>query len=122
MSNTQSIQMAAPSGLWSLALFAVAMVVLAVLAGSFWLGSRIRFGEPPRPHPDEQPKLPPGGAVREIRENRESEEVPKTPEGGRPLTPYELSNQQTRPSTTKERPRWSKGTSGSFGGGGPGAH
>ncbi|MFE9609801.1 DUF6479 family protein [Streptomyces sp. NPDC006012] len=120
--STHSIQMAAPSGLWSLALFAVAVAVLAVLAGSFWLGSRVKFREPPRPRPDEQPQLPPGGAVREIRENRESEEVPKTLDGRRPLTPYELSNQQTRSSTTQERPRWSKGSSGSFGGGGLGAH
>ncbi|MGW3956403.1 DUF6479 family protein [Streptomyces sp. NPDC004752] len=120
--STVSLQMAAPSGLLSLGLFVVAVAVLAVLAGSFWMGSRIKFREPPRPRPEEQPHLPPEGAVYEIRENRESEEVPKTPEGGRPLTPYELSNQQTRSSASKDRPRWSKGTSGSFGGGGLGAH
>ncbi|MFE7975462.1 DUF6479 family protein [Streptomyces shenzhenensis] len=119
--STVSMQMAAASGLLSLGLFVVAVAVLAVLGGSFWLGSRVKYSEPPRPRPEEQPQLPPEGAVHEIRENRESEEV-RTAEGGRPLTPYELSNQQTRPSASKDRPRWSEGSSGSFGGGGLGAH
>ncbi|WP_206306798.1 DUF6479 family protein [Streptomyces sp. F001] len=121
MSNA-SMQIAAPSGLLSLALFVIAVAVLALLAGSFWYGNRIKLSEPPRPRPEEQPHLPPEGPVHEIRENREPDEVPKIPKGGRPLTPYELSNMQTRPSTSKERPRWSRGSSGSFGGGGLGAH
>ncbi|MFG3660558.1 DUF6479 family protein [Streptomyces sp. NPDC047706] len=116
------IQLAAPSGLLSLALFAVAIAVVAVLAGSLWLGNRIKLSEPPRPRPDEQPHLPPEGAVHEVRENREPDDVPVIPRGGRPLTPYELTNMQTRPSTSKDRRRWSKGTTGSFGGGGLGAH
>ncbi|MDQ0989074.1 DUF6479 family protein [Streptomyces sp. V3I7] len=120
--STESMQLAASSGLLSLVLFLVAVVVLALLAGSFWLGSRVKYREPPRPRPEEQPHLPPEGAVHEIRENRESEEVPQTPKGGRPLTPYELSNMQTRPSASKDRPRWSRGKSGSFGGGGLGGH
>ncbi|WP_189313245.1 DUF6479 family protein [Streptomyces brasiliensis] len=120
--STASMQLAAASGLMSLVLFLVAVAVLTMLAGSFWLGSRIKFREPPRPRPEEQPHLPAEGPVHEIRENRESEEVPWIPKGERPLTPYELSNQQTRPSTSKDRPRWSKGSSGSFGGGGLGAH
>ncbi|MER7837580.1 DUF6479 family protein [Streptomyces sp. NPDC096040] len=120
--STVSMELAAPSGLMSLGLFVVAVAVLAMLAGGFWLGNRVKYRESPRPRPDEQPKLPPEGAIHEIRENRESEEIPRMPEGGRPLTPYELSNQQTRPSTSTDRPRWSKGSSGSFGGGGLGAH
>ncbi|MET8944355.1 DUF6479 family protein [Streptomyces sp. NPDC004542] len=120
--STAAAQLAAASGLMSLVLFLVAVAVLAILAGGFWLTSRVRYTESPRPRPEEQPHLPPGGAVREIRENRESEEVPVTPKGGRPLTPYELSNQDTRPSESKDRPRWSRGSSGSFGGGGLGAH
>ncbi|MCX4767336.1 DUF6479 family protein [Streptomyces sp. NBC_01275] len=120
--STASMQLAAASGLLSLGLFAVGMVVLAVLAGSFWLGARVKTHESPRPRPDEQPHLPPEGPVHEIRENREPDEVPRTPKGGRPLTPYELTNSATRPSASKDRPRWSKGSSGSFGGGGLGAH
>ncbi|MEU6065548.1 MULTISPECIES: DUF6479 family protein [unclassified Streptomyces] len=120
--STASMQLAAASGLMSLVLFLVALAVLALLAGGFWLNSRVKYQESPRPRPEEQPHLPPEGAVHEIRENRESQEVPKMPEGGRPLTPYELSNMDTRPSASKDRPRWSKGSSGSFGGGGLGAH
>ncbi|GGT28097.1 DUF6479 family protein [Streptomyces chromofuscus] len=120
--NIASMQLAAPSGLLALALFVVAIAVVAMLAGSFWLGNRIKLNEPPRPRPDEQPHLPPEGPVHEVRQNREPDEVPRTPKGGRPLTPYELTNMRTRPSASKDRPRWSKGTTGSFGGGGLGAH
>ncbi|WP_327312488.1 DUF6479 family protein [Streptomyces sp. NBC_01235] len=122
MTTTASLQLAAASGLLSLGLFVVGLAVVAVLAGSFWLGARIKSREPARPRPEEQPHLPPGGAVHEVRENREPDEVPRMPEGGRPLTPYELTNMQTRPSADKKRPRWSRGSSGSFGGGGLGAH
>ncbi|MEW2515880.1 DUF6479 family protein [Streptomyces sp. NPDC046870] len=120
--NTASTQLAAASGLMSLFLFIVAVGVLALLAGGFWMTSRVRYRESPRPRPEEQPKLPPEGPVHEVRENRESAEIPRIPKGDRPLTPYELTNMDTRTSASKERPRWSKGSSGSFGGGGLGAH
>ncbi|MFJ5263217.1 DUF6479 family protein [Streptomyces sp. NPDC088387] len=120
--SSAGTQLAAASGLLSLGLFGVAVAVLAVLAGSFWFGNRLKERQPPTPRADEQPRPPADGPVHEVMENREPDEVPRTPKGGRPLTPYELSNMQTRPSTSKERRRWSKGTSGSFGGGGLGAH
>ncbi|MCZ0204559.1 DUF6479 family protein [Streptomyces achromogenes] len=120
--NTASMQLAAPSGLMSLVLFVVAVGVLALLGGGFWMTSRVRYRESPRPRPEEQPKMPPGGPVREVRQNRESAEIPRIAKGERPLTPYDLSNMDTRPSASQERPRWSKGSSGSFGGGGLGAH
>ncbi|MGV4982919.1 DUF6479 family protein [Streptomyces sp. NRAIS4] len=120
--STASMQLAAASGLMSLVLFIVAVGVLALLAGGFWMTSRVKYSESPRPRPEEQPKLPPEGPVGELRENRESQEIPRTAKGERPLTPYELSNMDTRPSASKDRPRWSRGSSGSFGGGGLGAH
>ncbi|MGW5371826.1 DUF6479 family protein [Streptomyces sp. NPDC004009] len=120
--DTAQMQLAAASGLMSLVLFLIAVGLLALLAGGFWMNSRVKYRESPRPRPEEQPQLPPEGPVHEVRENRESQEVPVTPPGGRPLTPYELSNLDTRPSESKDRPRWSKGSSGSFGGGGLGAH
>src|SRR5690242_15457065 len=94
--NTVSMQLAAPSGLMSLFLFIVAVGVLALLAGGFWMTSRVRYRESPRPRPEEQPKLPPEGPVHEVRENRESAEIPRIPKGERPLTPYELTNMDTR--------------------------
>ncbi|MGW3464686.1 DUF6479 family protein, partial [Streptomyces olivaceoviridis] len=111
--NTASMQLAAASGLMSLFLFIVAVGVLALLAGGFWMTSRVRYRESPRPRPEEQPKLPPEGPVHEVRENRESAEIPQIPKGDRPLTPYELTNMDTRTSESKQRPRWSKGSSGS---------
>jgi hypothetical protein len=116
------MQMAAASGLMSLGLFVVAVAVLAFLAGGYWMNSRVKYRESPRPRPEEQPHLPPEGPVREIRENRDYLEVPKVPKGDRPVTPYEVGNIDSKPSATKERPRWSTGSSGSFGGGGLGAH
>jgi uncharacterized membrane protein YgcG len=123
--NTASMQLAAASGLMSVFLFIVAVGVLALLAGGFYMTSRVRYRESPRPRPEEQPTMPPGGPVHEVREsNREASEVPRTAKGERPLTPYELTNMDTRPGTSesKDRPRWSNGSSGSFGGGGLGAH
>ncbi|MFD4575485.1 DUF6479 family protein [Streptomyces sp. NPDC058417] len=117
-----TVQLAAASGLLSLALFVVGIAVVAMLAGSFWLGARIKLREPPRPRPEEQPHLPPDGPVREIRENREPDEVPLIPKDGRALTPYEISNAKTRTSSDTSRKRWAPGSSGSFGGGGLGSH
>ncbi|NEB90590.1 hypothetical protein G3I21_02365 [Streptomyces bauhiniae] len=115
-------QLAAPSGLISLVLFVVAIAVLALLAGGFWFNSRIKDREPLRPSAEEQPHLPPEGATGQLSENREPDEIPRTPKGGRALLPYELSNMGTKTSENKDRPRWSRGSSGSFGGGGLGAH
>ncbi|MFD5268003.1 DUF6479 family protein [Streptomyces sp. NPDC058335] len=120
--SSASMQLAASSGLLSVGMFVVGAALVSLLAGSFWLGSRIKQRELPRPRPDEQPHLPPDGPVHEVREYREPDEVPRTPKGGRALTPYELTNMQTRPSTSKEPRRWSPGSSGSFGGGGLGGH
>ncbi|MFE4667463.1 DUF6479 family protein [Streptomyces sp. NPDC056716] len=122
--SSAPMQLAAASGLLSLGLFVIAVAVLAVLAGSFWLGNRIKDREPPTPRPEEHPRPPEDGPVHEVLESREPDEVPKVPKGGRAMTPYELTNMQTRPSASpsKDRPKWSKGSSGSFGGGGLGAH
>ncbi|MET9503750.1 DUF6479 family protein [Streptomyces sp. NPDC006622] len=116
--TSASTQLAATSGLLSMGMFVVGVALLALLGGSFWLGARVKERELPRPRPEEQPHLPPEGPVHEVREIREPDEVPRTPKGGRALTPYELTNMRTRPSASKSRPRWSSGSSGSFGGGG----
>ncbi|MEU7299456.1 DUF6479 family protein [Streptomyces sp. NPDC048304] len=121
--TTASMQLAAASGLMGLVMFLVAGVgTAALVAAGAWMNSRVKYRESPRPRPEEQPTLPPEGPVGELRQNRESQEVPQMTKGGRPLTPYELSNMDSRPSESKDRPRWSRGSSGSFGGGGLGAH
>nr|WP_241662494.1 MULTISPECIES: DUF6479 family protein [unclassified Streptomyces] len=61
-----------------------------------------------------------GGPVREVLENREPDEVPRSDHR---LTPHELpghGNSPTRTGSEKGRRRWSEGGSGSFGSGGSG--
>ncbi|MFK4148845.1 DUF6479 family protein [Streptomyces sp. NPDC004065] len=100
--------------------FVIGLVVVALLLGAFWMGSRIRRREPAPPRPEEQPQMPEGGPVGEVLENREPDEVPT---GGDRLTPHQLKehgNLGSRTSPTGARPRWDEGSSGSFGSGGPG--
>ncbi|MFE2264027.1 DUF6479 family protein [Streptomyces griseosporeus] len=113
------MQLADTSGALALGPLIVGLVVVALLIGAFWRGDILKSREPAPPRPEEQPHLPPEGAVRETRENREPEEVPQD---GRRRLPHEFGNLGTRPSESTERPRWGKGSSGSFGGGGLGAH
>ncbi|PTM93128.1 hypothetical protein C7821_108256 [Streptomyces sp. VMFN-G11Ma] len=101
-------------------LIAAGVVIVALLIGAFWMGARIRRREPAPPRPDEQPKMPEGGPVREVLENREPDEVPRSDHR---LTPHELpghGNSPTRTGSEKGRRRWSEGGSGSFGSGGSG--
>jgi hypothetical protein len=100
--------------------FLAGLVVVGMLVGALWLGARVRAREPRRPRPEEQPRVPEGGPVREERVNREPDEIPRS---DLRLTPYEVhGNKGSRPSESQDRPRWSKGGSGSFGSGGLGAH
>lgn len=104
-------------GLWSVLM---GVIVVGLLAGAYWMGNRVRSREPRRPRPEEQPTLPGGHAVHEEQMNREPDEIPRS---DLRLTPYQVhGNVGSRPSATKDRPRWSKGGSGSFGSGGLGAH
>ncbi|MEU5097913.1 DUF6479 family protein [Streptomyces sp. NPDC020996] len=118
--NSASMDIAAGSGALAAGLIVAAVALVALLIGAFWMGSRIRRREPGPPHPAEQPRIPEEGPVREVREHREPDEVPR---GDRRLTPHEMpghGNSPTRTGTARERPRWSEGSSGSFGSGGPG--
>ncbi|GAA2768295.1 DUF6479 family protein [Streptomyces paradoxus] len=92
------------------------LVVVALLLGAFILGLRHKRRRPPRP--DEQPRLPDGGPVRETLERREPDEMPRSEQR---LTPHELKTQSDRTSASQTRPRWNEGSSGGFGSGGPGA-
>jgi hypothetical protein len=107
----------------------VVAAVSAFIAGGFisgmliWavnLGMRVRRLELRPPRPDEQPRLPEGGAVHEIREMREPDEVPLAIDESGRLMPYELHHAGSKRSTDQKVPRWSPGSSGSFGSGGPG--
>ena len=119
--STASLDIAATRGLLvGIGPFVAGVVVVALLIGAFWTGARIRRREPAPPRPEEQPRLPDGGPVREVLENREPDEVPRSSDR---LTPHRLKahgNLGSRTSATQARPRWDEGSSGSFGSGGPG--
>ncbi|MDO0930809.1 DUF6479 family protein [Streptomyces sp. DG2A-72] len=68
------------------------VVVVALLLGAVRLGARVRRREPPPPRPEEQPRLPDDGPVREVLENREPNEVPRSRHR---LTPHRLDGHGT---------------------------
>ena len=114
------MEIAAQRGALGIGLVAAGVAVVALLIGAFVLGVRIRRREPAPPRPEEQPRLPDEGPVREVLENREPDEVPRS---DRRLTPHELpahGNVSSRTSPTKGRRRWDEGSSGAFGSGGSG--
>ncbi len=77
----------------------VGIIVAGFLLAGFRLGQRVRAKEPPPPAPESQPHLPNGGAVHEVREEREHVEIP---EGG--LRPHEMQGYGNFGSTTSSHP------------------
>lgn len=99
--------------------FAGGLVIVAVLVWTVGMGIGVMRREPDRPEESDQPHLPVTGAVEEINEMREPDEVEC--EDGRRILPHELHGAGTRRSEDQHRHRWAPGGSGSFGSGGPGA-
>jgi hypothetical protein len=117
--NSATMDIAASSAA-AMGLIGAGVVIVVLLIGAFILGARIRRREPAPPRPDEQPHMPDEGPVREVLEHREPDEVPRSDHR---LTPHELPNHGNSPTRTgseQGRRRWSEGSSGSFGSGGPG--
>ena len=73
----------------------VGIMVAGFLLGGFWLGKKVRAQEPAPPTAESQPHLPVGGAVYEVREEREHVEFP---ESG--LRPHEMQGYGNFGSTT----------------------
>ncbi|MET7450584.1 DUF6479 family protein [Streptomyces sp. NPDC005574] len=121
MSN-MTFELAASSGevLDVLAAFAGGLIIAGALVGAVLLGVRLGDKESPRPRPEEQPRLPATGAIRETREMREAEEVPVAANETERLMPYQLRHAGTRRGEDQRRRRWLPGSSGSFGSGGLG--
>ncbi|GAA2539779.1 MULTISPECIES: DUF6479 family protein [Streptomyces] len=120
--NTAAYELlAASQHVWNLAAaFIGGLVVAGALIWAVRVGMRVMDREEHRPSPEEQPKLPDGGAVREMREVREPDEVPLVSKGGARLMPYELHHAGSRTGKDQHRKRWLPGSSGAFGSGGPG--
>ncbi|MEU6310084.1 DUF6479 family protein [Streptomyces sp. NPDC047014] len=77
----------------------VGILVAGMLLGGFKLGQRVRAKEPPPPSAEEQPHLPDGGAVHEVREERDQVEIPKTG-----LRPHDMQGYGNFGSTTSTHP------------------
>ncbi|MEU9028032.1 DUF6479 family protein [Streptomyces sp. NPDC048383] len=90
--NTLALNTALSDIAWFLL---VGIIVVGFLLGGFILGKRVRNQEPAPPSAESQPHLPEGGAVYEVREERESVEIP---EGG--LRPHEMQGYGNFGSTT----------------------
>jgi hypothetical protein len=105
----------------TLGAFVGGLVIAGVLVWAVRLGIRVRRREPGPPKAHEQPTMPESGPAYESREIREPNEVPRANDESERLTPHQLGRSATRRSAKQERPRWGSGSSGSFGGGGPGS-
>jgi hypothetical protein len=103
-----------------IAAFAGGLLVAGALVWAVQLGIRVRRREPGPPEPGERARVPPSGPVRETREMREPDEVPRATDESERLTPHELHASGTKRGGSQKRRRWSPGSSGSFGSGGPG--
>ncbi|MFI8102082.1 DUF6479 family protein [Streptomyces sp. NPDC086023] len=77
----------------------VGIAIAAFLLLAFWFGRKVRDREPEPPEPETQPHLPDGGAVYEVREERDPVEIP--PEG---LRPHEMQGYGNFGSRTSEHP------------------
>ncbi|WP_369191909.1 DUF6479 family protein [Streptomyces sp. R08] len=89
------------------------LVIVALLVWAVRLGIKVREREPAPPLPEEQPQLPETGAVREVQEQREPDEVPQTGDGGERLKPHEIHQSGSKRSDSQDRPRWDAGSGGS---------
>ncbi|MEF2527176.1 MULTISPECIES: DUF6479 family protein [Streptomyces] len=79
--------------------FFVGLLIVGFLLAGFKLGQRVRAKEPPPPEAETQPHLPEGGAVHEVREERDPVDIP---EGG--LRPHEMQGYGNFGSTASEHP------------------
>ncbi|MEV5127587.1 DUF6479 family protein [Streptomyces decoyicus] len=65
----------------------VGVLLVAVILAAFVWGRRLKARAPAPPTPEEQPRLPEGGPVGDVVENREPDELPRTDQR---RTPHEL--------------------------------
>ncbi|MEU6066851.1 DUF6479 family protein [Streptomyces sp. NPDC047082] len=99
---------------------AVVMLILGVLVTGalVWavrLGIKVRRREPAPPGRGAHPTLPDSGPLREERQMREPDEVPRARKHGVRLTPHELRHSPSKRSENQDRPRWEPGASDSGG-------
>ncbi|MET7798095.1 DUF6479 family protein [Streptomyces decoyicus] len=85
--TTVPVQLAAPHMTSGALLILVGVLLVAVILAAFAWGRRLKARAPAPPTPEEQPRLPEGGPVGDVVEDREPEELPRTDQR---RTPHEL--------------------------------
>lgn len=117
--NTASYEVIAASGaLKAGAAFIGGFIIVAALIWAVRMGIRVRSQEPPRPTPEEQPRLPASGPTHEIRERREPDEVPLAADESERLKPTQLHASGSKHADDQSRRRWGSGSGRDSGGGG----
>ncbi|MEV6766955.1 DUF6479 family protein [Streptomyces sp. NPDC051105] len=97
---------AAGSAAGTIVIVVCGLLVAAALVGAVRLGIGVRRRESAPPRRSEHPTPPRTGPVREEREMREPNEVPRAGSDGDRLTPHQLGNAPSRSSEDQTRPRW----------------
>lgn len=121
MNTATYVVLASSTHRWAVfAAFIGGLVVAGALVWAVRVGMRYMDQEEPRPALEDQPRLPDGGAVHEMREMREPDEMPDMSRTGSRLMPYEIHHAGSRTGKDQNRKRWLPGSSGAFGSGGPG--
>jgi uncharacterized iron-regulated membrane protein len=118
--NAIAFQTAATNAGGVIAVLICGLLIAGALVWSVRLGIRVRRREPGPPRRQEHPTLPESGPVHETRQMREPNEVPRPTDEGERLTPHDLHASGSKRSENQKRRRWSPGSGGSFGSGGPG--
>ncbi|MFD5520078.1 DUF6479 family protein, partial [Streptomyces sp. NPDC127066] len=103
----------------ALGAFTGGLVVVAVLARSVRLGTRVRRRESGPPGPHEHPRTPEGGPAYGTSEAREPDEVSGAKDGRERLIPHRLHSSGSKRGEDRARPRRTSEPRGSFGRGGP---
>ncbi|MEU9955149.1 DUF6479 family protein [Streptomyces sp. NPDC050982] len=117
--NAIAYQAAATNPAGVIAVLIGGLLIAGALVWAVQLGIKVRSREPGPPGRQEQPTLPESGPVHETRQMREPNEVPRAADESERLTPHNLQASGSKRSENQKRPRWNRGSSGSFGGGGP---
>jgi uncharacterized iron-regulated membrane protein len=108
--NTASYELIAAShAVNALAAFIGGLIIAGALIWAVRMGIKVRRQEPRPPTVDEQPRLPAHGAVHEVREMRDADEVPHAADESERLMPYQLHTSGSKHAEDQHRRRWVHG-------------
>ena len=108
--NTASYEViAASQTMNAVAAFIGGLVIAGALIWAVRMGIKVRQQESRPPNADEHPRLPAHGAVHEVREMREPDEVPHAADESERLMPYQMHASGSKHAEDQHRRRWVRG-------------